>query len=291
MTFTQSSYDWEILEDGKIELKGQLLIELGKNSFSGTNGKDAVEHIENFLEVTNLIKFPYEPNNYEFRQWLASKFKNHEKMDWHSKNILWAYWRRGDGEENDWLYERNNGIPWVEENQWTNNEELTEPMNNICYKCISLRFKIGTAKWPTCNLKKDRETNVDSNYNPYLDISRLFNDHTTKEEDEIVQNKIELNYDEDDNMGHLGDHLVRKNEPFIIHKKEEGLDEQRCKLIGAPFTRPLACKTERFEVVKYLFGPSEKYIAIKDCGYYDWTITEENACHAYQENFHKMDEG
>nr|GEU72496.1 hypothetical protein [Tanacetum cinerariifolium] len=30
------------------------------------------------------------------------------------------------------------------------------------------------------------ETDVDSNYSPYLDISRIFNDHTTKDENEIV---------------------------------------------------------------------------------------------------------
>ncbi|GJU05065.1 hypothetical protein Tco_1121495 [Tanacetum coccineum] len=63
MTFTQSSYDWVILEDGKIELKGQLLIELGKNAYSGTSGEDAVEHIENFLKVTDLIKVPKVSNN------------------------------------------------------------------------------------------------------------------------------------------------------------------------------------------------------------------------------------
>ncbi|GJY52509.1 hypothetical protein Tco_0443356 [Tanacetum coccineum] len=107
MGFTQSNYDWEILEDRKIEFKRQLLIELGKNAFSGINGKDAVMHIEIFLEVIDLIKVPKEVysnvkselDNFKFAQWLASKFRNHEKMGWHIKNTLWAYWRRGDDEE------------------------------------------------------------------------------------------------------------------------------------------------------------------------------------------------
>ncbi|GJY75439.1 hypothetical protein Tco_0480555 [Tanacetum coccineum] len=33
--------------------------------------------------------------------------------------------------KNDWIYERNNGIPWVEEKPWTSNEEWAKPMSNI----------------------------------------------------------------------------------------------------------------------------------------------------------------
>ncbi|GKC57092.1 hypothetical protein Tco_1084690, partial [Tanacetum coccineum] len=110
-------------------------------------------------------------------------------------------------------------------------------------------------EWEDYEHAANIETVVDYNYNPYLDISRLFNDHTTKDEDKIVRDEIELNNDEDDDMGHLDDHLVHENEPFIINKKEEGFNEQRCKPLGIPFTRPPACKTERFEVVKYSFRP------------------------------------
>ncbi|GKE23520.1 hypothetical protein Tco_1435032 [Tanacetum coccineum] len=61
---------------------------------------------------------------------------------------------------------------------------------------------------------------VNSNYNPYLDISRVFIDHRRRSEDEIVQDETELNNDEGDDMGHLDDHLVHENEPFIINVKE-----------------------------------------------------------------------
>ncbi|GJZ28386.1 hypothetical protein Tco_0573033 [Tanacetum coccineum] len=33
--------------------------------------------------------------------------------------------------KNDWIYERNNGILWVEEKPWTSNEEWAKPMSNI----------------------------------------------------------------------------------------------------------------------------------------------------------------
>ncbi|GJY89605.1 hypothetical protein Tco_0504801 [Tanacetum coccineum] len=40
------------------ELKGKFLDDLHNNAFSGTNGKDAVEHIEYYLKIIDLIKLP-----------------------------------------------------------------------------------------------------------------------------------------------------------------------------------------------------------------------------------------
>ncbi|GJX95069.1 hypothetical protein Tco_0349655 [Tanacetum coccineum] len=113
----------------------------------------------------------------------------------------------------------------------------------------------------------------DVNYDPYLDIARLFNSHTKKEEGKDDQGKNK-------SIGEQDNHLVRGHE--------------RCgksKLIEDPRTKSTGCKTEGFEVVKYIFGPTERYVAIKKHGEYEWTTTEENACHAYQDIFHKMDEG
>ncbi|GKB45500.1 hypothetical protein Tco_0896253 [Tanacetum coccineum] len=44
-------------------------------------------------------KVEWDPTNIEFRNWLASKFRNHKIMDRYTKNALWNYWRRGDDEE------------------------------------------------------------------------------------------------------------------------------------------------------------------------------------------------
>ncbi|GJU47159.1 hypothetical protein Tco_1204425 [Tanacetum coccineum] len=63
MTFTKSNYNWVILEEGEIKLKGIFLIELGMNAFSRADGENAIEHIENFLEVINLIKVPKVSDN------------------------------------------------------------------------------------------------------------------------------------------------------------------------------------------------------------------------------------
>ncbi|GJY29627.1 hypothetical protein Tco_0405394 [Tanacetum coccineum] len=40
------------------ELKGKFLNDLHKNSFSGTNGEDAIEHIEYFLKIVDPIDLP-----------------------------------------------------------------------------------------------------------------------------------------------------------------------------------------------------------------------------------------
>ncbi|GJZ84539.1 hypothetical protein Tco_0649878, partial [Tanacetum coccineum] len=40
------------------ELKGKFLDDLHNNPFSGTNGKDAVEHIEYYLKIVDPIKLP-----------------------------------------------------------------------------------------------------------------------------------------------------------------------------------------------------------------------------------------
>ncbi|GKC75302.1 hypothetical protein Tco_1126076 [Tanacetum coccineum] len=104
------------------ELKGKFLDDLRDNAFSGTNGEDAVEHIEYFLKIVDLINLPnvnYErlrlsvfsislvgnasewfdefkairdPNNSTFKKWLASKFVDHMIMDPFTKKVLWDFW-------------------------------------------------------------------------------------------------------------------------------------------------------------------------------------------------------
>ncbi|GJR67965.1 hypothetical protein Tco_0014030 [Tanacetum coccineum] len=48
----------EIKLSSHVELKGKFLDDLYNNAFSGTNGKDAVEHIEYYLKIIDPIKLP-----------------------------------------------------------------------------------------------------------------------------------------------------------------------------------------------------------------------------------------
>ncbi|GJX51779.1 reverse transcriptase domain-containing protein [Tanacetum coccineum] len=56
----KSSWITCITVNGKnaYELKGKFLDDLHKNAFCGTNGEDAVEHIEYFLKIVDLIDLP-----------------------------------------------------------------------------------------------------------------------------------------------------------------------------------------------------------------------------------------
>ncbi|GJS83386.1 hypothetical protein Tco_0749927 [Tanacetum coccineum] len=45
-------------QENAYELKGKFLDDLHNNHFRGTNGKDAVEHIEYYLRIIDPIKLP-----------------------------------------------------------------------------------------------------------------------------------------------------------------------------------------------------------------------------------------
>ncbi|GKE46650.1 hypothetical protein Tco_1477908, partial [Tanacetum coccineum] len=45
-------------EKNAYQLKGKFLDDLHNNAFSGTNGRDAVEHIEYYLKIIDPIKLP-----------------------------------------------------------------------------------------------------------------------------------------------------------------------------------------------------------------------------------------
>ncbi|GJU99291.1 hypothetical protein Tco_1328562 [Tanacetum coccineum] len=296
--YTSGNNRGKIIKKSFLELKGTFLIKICNNAFSGTNGEYAIEHIEKFLEFyppsrtnkemkADKDEVSWDQHDNEFGNWLASKFENYMNMDrdtmietnifdyespvckaFNEFNYIFQIdpdvltkdileFKTYEDYKDDWIYEWNDKVPWVNEKHWKLD---------------------GVWKETICDQGDATNIEPDVNYNTCLDIARLFNDHTTKNEEKDVQ-------DGNEEIKDLDDYLVRGDAQF---NKD---DERRCKLLGIPYAKPSACKTERFEVVKYSFGPSEKYVAIKECGYYDWTTSEENVCHAYQDIFHKMDEG
>nr|GEW69420.1 hypothetical protein [Tanacetum cinerariifolium] len=51
------------------------------------------------------------------------------------------------------------------------------------------------------------------------------------------------------------------------------------------------CTIRRFEMIKYSFGQDKEYVVVKKDEYNDLARTSKDACRAYQEIFHMMDEG
>ncbi|GJU68047.1 hypothetical protein Tco_1254306 [Tanacetum coccineum] len=80
------------------------------------------------------------------------------------------------------------------------------------------------------------------------------------------------------------DHDQEEREYENEHEDEEG-----CELF-ANHELPV-CTIRRFEMIKYLFGQDEEYVAIKEDEYEDLTSTSKDACRAYQLIFCTMDEG
>ncbi|GKA26965.1 hypothetical protein Tco_0713133 [Tanacetum coccineum] len=120
-------------------------------------------------------------------------------------------------------------------------------------------------------------TNIDANYNPYLDVSRTFNNHEGWNDEKDILKEMEPN--DDHGIGNLNNDLVRDNASYHANNKE--YKENRCELLGNPRQELSVCEIRRFEIIKYSFGPAEKNLAIKECEYDDLTKIKDDACHAY----------
>ncbi|GKF53464.1 hypothetical protein Tco_0160374, partial [Tanacetum coccineum] len=75
-----------------------------------------------------------------------------------------------------------------------------------------------------------------------------------------------------------------------VQEEDEQHKKRRCDLFDDPAQEPPVYKIRRFEMIKYLFVQEEEYVAINEYEYDDFTRTNEDACHAYQEIFRNMDE-
>ncbi|GKD50276.1 hypothetical protein Tco_1279252, partial [Tanacetum coccineum] len=96
---------------------------------------------------------------------------------------------------------------------------------------------------------------------------------------------------DDDDMGDLDDYLIPKDAPYYVDEEEERLKERRSKLLGIPYKKPSTFKSEKFEVIKYSFGPAEEYVAIRKYEYDIWVKTKENVFTVYQDIFTRKMKG
>ncbi|GKC18559.1 hypothetical protein Tco_1020709 [Tanacetum coccineum] len=94
------------------------------------------------------------------------------------------------------------------------------------------------------------ETDVNSNYNPYLDVSIIFETRAGTNYDDTIQTKG----DNDNDIEDLDDYLVRDDAPFIINEEGERFKEKRCKLLGIPYKKPPKCKSKSLSIWKAFGG-------------------------------------
>ncbi|GJR69180.1 hypothetical protein Tco_0015245 [Tanacetum coccineum] len=125
----------------------------------------------------------YDPSDVAFTEWLGSKNFNYKTMDHYTMKALWIYWIRGDDEafkefnyllqidpdlltkdiegfktyedyKDDWIYEWNKDVPWVDEKPWTNVGVWTKP-TPVKHTCKPFNYKTRCSEWPTCSWMDD----------------------------------------------------------------------------------------------------------------------------------------
>ncbi|GJZ39283.1 hypothetical protein Tco_0585846 [Tanacetum coccineum] len=145
-------------------LKGKFLDDLHKNAFSGTNGEDAVEHIEYFLKIVDLIDLP-NVNHDKLRVVVfpislvgdAWRWFDGIKGSITNSDVLTKYiegFKTYDEYKDDWIYEWNKNVPWVHEKPWTDTGVWTEP-TLVMHCCRPFNYKSGFSEWPTISWRED----------------------------------------------------------------------------------------------------------------------------------------
>ncbi|GKA82283.1 hypothetical protein Tco_0789031 [Tanacetum coccineum] len=139
----------------------------------------------------------WDQTNIEFENWLVSKFKNYITMDCDTMYAMCKYWRMESNKEvkndnepciafdefnylfqidpnvltkdipefktyeeykDDWIYEWNDKIPWVNEKPWKLDGIWKEP-TLVKHRCKPLIFKSRHSEWPACNWRDDEYCN------------------------------------------------------------------------------------------------------------------------------------
>ncbi|GKD23468.1 hypothetical protein Tco_1225171 [Tanacetum coccineum] len=190
--------------------------------------------------------------------WLKQCFRNYHELDHKLLTMLQKYWWGIKDEEES------------SDDAWSHYSPIDE--------------------WKDYEHTTYIETDVNSNQNTYNYVCQMFKDHAgTTNDDDAVQadqgwfDNHEPMENNDDDIGDLGDYLIPNEGPYYVNEEEERSKERRCKLLGIPYMKPPTCKSEKFEVVKYSFGPAEEYVAIKEYEYGIRFRTEENVSRVYQE--------
>ncbi|GJR91495.1 hypothetical protein Tco_0215506 [Tanacetum coccineum] len=124
-----------------------------------SNPKDENLTVEN--EIAQIFRI--DTDLFHFETPLCQTFNEFNYLSQIDVNILTKYtpeFKTYEEYKDDWIYEWNDGMPWVNEKPWTNDGVWTETFDNIHHGCNPLRFKNGTAMWPTCNWNEDGYCNI-----------------------------------------------------------------------------------------------------------------------------------
>ncbi|GJY63787.1 hypothetical protein Tco_0465247 [Tanacetum coccineum] len=270
-------------------------------------------------EITKVFRI--KTNLFDYETPLCVKFSEFNYLFKVDPKLLTHDIRRTETYE-DYENKLNNEVdePWSEDGV---------PYEICDHICEPFHIKDGKTKWSTCNLNEDgfyigRELSgmVRVGYLTYFQNHEWYNDlmDNNFKEEALKQKSIyekswgdasQINDHECSPFANWRDNIrgpyanfITTCDPYLdvnrifgrngkasnnsdVQDKEDQHNKRRC---DTAHDKPV-CKIRRFEMIKYSFGKDEKYVAIKECEYYDLIRTNEDTCHAYQEISRSMDEG
>ncbi|GJX66000.1 hypothetical protein Tco_0300343 [Tanacetum coccineum] len=287
------------------ELKGKFLDDPHNNAFSGTNKKDAVEHIEYYLKIIDPIKLPnVDHDKLRFvvfpislaggaRRWfdktkdlitfwvdLTSKFFGKYYLPSRIEgNNTPDYWKMG-GDEIEVSDDESSNL----EEYWSDKEEIAEI------------FKIETDIF-------DYETPLCLAFNEFNYLLKVDPDLLTKD---IMGHGLIMEYERNRNQSNILPSLstkklgVQNGQPVVGERMvivmeeicpeltiletrsitktlngeyENETHEEGHELCGIETREVSVCQIKRYKMIKYSFNDEEEYVDVKEDKYDDLTIT------------------
>ncbi|GJX72158.1 hypothetical protein Tco_0309329 [Tanacetum coccineum] len=283
-----------IMVKNAYELKGKFLDDLHNNAFSGTNGKDVVEHIEYYLKIIEPIKLPnVDHDKLRVVVFLILLVGGARRwFDGIKESITYWVDLTANFFRKSYPPSRIKGInapviKWDPANLKFKGWLATKFVN---YKTMDIFTK--GALWDFWKMGSDE---IDVSNDEYSDLEEYWSD---KEEKTNENFKIETNvFDYETPLClafvksqiNISSYLIYYHDYMKGNMKKETHEEGH--LCGIKTREVSVCEIKRYKMIKYSFKDEEEYVAVKEDEYDDLTITSEEACRAYHEIFRMMDEG
>ncbi|GJW64081.1 hypothetical protein Tco_0115965 [Tanacetum coccineum] len=113
------------------------------------------ESSDNMGEVAEVFRI--DTNLFDFETPMCKAFKEFNYLLQIDPDLLTMYiegFKTYEDYKDDWIYEWNKDVPWVDEKPWTNVRVWTIP-TPVKHTCKPFNYKTGCSEWPTCSWMDD----------------------------------------------------------------------------------------------------------------------------------------
>ncbi|GJY30640.1 hypothetical protein Tco_0414135 [Tanacetum coccineum] len=214
----------------------------------------------------------YDPSDVAFTEWLGSKGDDEvELTDEEFSNNKDEVAETYEDYKDDWIYEWNKDVPWVDEKPWTNAGVWTKP-TPVKHTCKPFNYKTGCSEWPTCSWMNDGYCNggnlprtyIIGNQLHYQDLEWYKALEDSELKDEALRNKAIIEgfiKDDDDELRY--EEMRRWNiytnydDAYEINH-EDYESKELCEVHELP-----VCSIRKYMMIKYSFNNDEEYVAVK----------------------------